>query len=187
MSGMMIHAPDTGRRRVLLAGVGLLAAALAPGAAAHALRPRGERRLVLRNLHTGEALDTVYWRNGSYRESALTALNRLLRDHRTGDVFPIDPELLDLIHRLHVDLDSGAPWQVISGYRSPATNAMLRARSDGVARRSLHTVGRAIDVRLPDRPLKALRAAALALRRGGVGYYPRSGFVHVDTGRFRTW
>lgn len=178
---------DRGRRRFLGAGLALATACVAPGAAAHTLRPRGERRLALHNLHTGEDLDAVYWRNGSYREVALRAVNRVLRDHRTGDVHSIDPGLLDLITRLHHELGGDAPYHVISGYRSPATNALLRARSGGVAKRSLHMDGRAIDVRLPGRRLADLRRTAIALRGGGVGYYPASDFVHVDTGRVRTW
>lgn len=179
--------PDPARRRVLVAGLGLTAAAIAPGAAAHALRPRGERRLALLNLHTNESLETVYWRNGVYRDRALTAVNHVLRDHRTGEVHPIERELLDLIVRLHRELGADAPYHVISGYRSPKTNAMLRNRSNGVASRSLHMDGRAIDIRLPGRRLAELRQTAISLRRGGVGYYPQSDFVHVDTGRVRTW
>jgi len=181
------HRVDHGRRRLLGAGLAFAGACAAPGVGAHTLRRRGERRLALHNLHTGEDLEAVYWRNGSYREPALQAINRVLRDHRTGDVHPIDPELLDLITRLHHELDGDAPYHVISGYRSPATNARLRAASSGVAKRSLHMEGRAIDIRLPGCRLAHLRRTAIELRAGGVGYYPASDFVHVDTGRVRTW
>ena len=120
-------------------------------------------------------------------QDALTAINHLLRDFRTSEVHAIDPGLLDLLHGLTDLTGSTQPFQVISGYRSPATNEMLRHRSEGVASGSLHMKGQAIDIRLADVPLAKLRNAALAVRRGGVGYYPASDFVHVDTGRVRTW
>lgn len=122
-----------------------------------------------------------------YLPDALAAVNHFLRDFRTGDEHPIDPSLLDLLHRLTGLTNSQRPFEVISGYRSPATNAMLRLRSEGVAGSSLHMVGQAIDIRLADVPLPTLRAAALSIKGGGVGYYPRSNFVHVDTGRVRLW
>jgi uncharacterized protein YcbK (DUF882 family) len=110
-----------------------------------------------------------------------------MRDFRTGDVHPIDPSLLDLLHDLASLTETRSPFEIISAYRSPATNAALKSHSDGVASKSLHLLGQAIDVRLGDTPLKHLRSAALARRRGGVGYYPGSNFVHVDTGRVRAW
>jgi uncharacterized protein YcbK (DUF882 family) len=118
---------------------------------------------------------------------ALESVNHFLRDFRTGDVHPIDRDLLDLLHGLAGVTQSMRPFQVISGYRSPATNHMLRQRSEGVAGGSLHVKGQAIDIRLADVPLAQLRKAALEARRGGVGYYPTSDFVHVDTGRVRAW
>ena len=145
------------------------------------------RVLRLHHLHTGEALNTAYCTGQSFLPDALAAIDHLLRDFRTGDVHAIDPELLDLLHALHAETGSRVPFDVISAYRSPATNAMLRARSTGVASGSLHLEGRAIDIRLPDVALTRLRDAALDLRRGGVGYYPGSNFVHVDTGRIRRW
>ena len=110
-----------------------------------------------------------------------------MRDYRTGEVMRMDPKLMDILYVLRGKLDSAAPFQLISGYRSPKTNAMLRQRSGGVAKHSLHMEGRAADVYLPDRDLKVLRRAALSLKAGGVGYYPKPGFVHVDTGRVRFW
>lgn len=124
---------------------------------------------------------------GRYLPTALSAVSHLLRDFRTGDEHPIDPRLLDLLHALHVSIGSQRPFEIISGYRSPGTNAMLRTHGGGVASGSLHMQGRAIDLRVGDVPLASLRDAALALRRGGVGYYPTSNFVHVDTGRVRRW
>jgi uncharacterized protein YcbK (DUF882 family) len=145
------------------------------------------RALNFVHTHTGERLSVEYFDGGGYLRDALTTVDHFLRDFRTGDVHPIDPGLLDLLHRLTHLTGSIRPFQVISGYRSPATNEMLRHRSEGVASGSLHMQGQAIDVRLADVPLAALRDAALATRRGGVGYYPASDFVHVDTGRVRTW
>jgi uncharacterized protein YcbK (DUF882 family) len=115
-------------------------------------------------------------------------LNHFLRDHYTGEVGSMDPQLFDLLHRVRRALGSTAAFQVISGYRAPATNLRLRlTRGGGVARNSLHTEGRAIDVRLPGVALAELRDAALSLRAGGVGFYPREDFVHLDTGRVRHW
>lgn len=145
------------------------------------------RTLRFDNLHTGEKLAVEYYASGSYVPQALESVNRLLRDFRTGDIGAIDAGLLDLLHGLATVTGSRRPFQIISGYRSPATNEALRRHSTGVASGSLHTLGQAIDIRLDDVPLEALRNAALSLRSGGVGYYPASNFVHVDTGRLRTW
>jgi len=139
------------------------------------------------HLHTGERLELEYFAAGSYLPDALDAANRLLRDFRTGHVGAIDPQLLDLLHRLAAATNTQRPFQIISGYRSPATNELLRGKSRGVATHSLHMTGQAIDIRLADVPLAALRDIALAARAGGVGYYPGSNFVHVDTGRVRAW
>jgi uncharacterized protein YcbK (DUF882 family) len=145
------------------------------------------RSLRFENLHTGETLAVEYFAAGRYVPDALTSVDRLLRDFRTGEVAVIDVALLDLMHRISVLTASGRPFQVISGYRSPATNQALHERSTGVANASLHMRGQAIDIRLPDTPLATLHEAALSMRAGGVGYYPKSGFVHVDTGRVRAW
>jgi len=157
------------------------------GAPRRLLAASGPRELDFHHLHTGERLDVEYFDGTSYLPDALTTVNHFLRDFRTGDVHPIDPALLDLLHRLTDRTKTGRPFEVISGYRSPATNEMLRHRSEGVARNSLHMQGKAIDIRLADVPLVRLRNAALDVHRGGVGYYPASDFVHVDTGRVRTW
>lgn len=155
-----------------------------PGAALASVTPR-----VLRfsHLHTAERLEVEYSDGARYLPDALTAINQLLRDFRTGDVHSIDPRLLDLLHGLRTSTGSRRPFEIISGYRSPVTNASLRRHGDGVASGSLHMKGQAIDIRLADVPLAALRDAAWALGRGGVGYYPASNFVHVDTGRVRRW
>lgn len=147
----------------------------------------GIRTLRFTHTHTGERLAIEYFSGGTYLADALATVNYFLRDFRTGDVHDIDPGLLDLLHGLAAMTETSKPFQVISGFRSPATNDMLRHRSEGVAAGSLHMKGQAIDIRLGDVPLASLRRAALEVHRGGVGYYPASDFVHVDTGRVRTW
>jgi len=148
------------------------------------------RRVKFHNLHTDEKLDAIYWEGGQYVPDALHAVNHVLRDFRTGDVHAMDPGLLDLLVALSAKTETNAPFHVISGYRSPRTNAMLRAEGGaetGVAKKSLHLEGQAVDIRLPDVQLAHLHAAALSLGRGGVGYYPVSDFVHVDVGAVRQW
>ncbi|MFN8545232.1 MAG: DUF882 domain-containing protein [Candidatus Binatia bacterium] len=163
------------------AAVGLL---MAPRLASAA---RQSRSVAFYNLHTSERLTVDYLVNGRYQSDALRAVNRILRDHYSGDVHPIDPGLLDVIWELRLRMESRAPYHVLSGYRSPQTNAMKAREGRGVAPHSFHMQGRAVDLFLPDRDLRLLRRAALSLRAGGVGYYPRPGFVHVDTGPVRTW
>jgi uncharacterized protein YcbK (DUF882 family) len=145
------------------------------------------RSLKFYALHTGESLTTTYWENGRYIPDELARVNYVLRDFRANEVKPIDPALLDLLTRINHRLGTNEPFQVISGYRSPVTNAMLHANSEGVAVHSLHLEGKAIDICVPGRSLAQLRGAALAQQSGGVGYYPKSNFVHVDTGRVRFW
>jgi len=157
-------------------------------ATAAGLRPDLPARLGLINLHTSEALNVVFRHGERYLTDALARIDHVLRDHRTGLVHPIDPALLDQLDRLAGALGAGSrPFHVISGYRAPASNAMLAARSGGVASRSLHLSGRAIDIRLPGVPLATVHEAALRIGAGGVGYYPGSDFVHLDTGRARRW
>lgn len=139
------------------------------------------------NLHTGEKLKTTYWADGAYIEQELATVNHFLRDYRNGKIERIDPQLLDQICLLQHKLEHPGAFNIISGYRSPQTNAWLRHHETGVAKHSLHMQGRAIDLRLPGVPLKHLRQVALAMHAGGVGYYPRSDFVHLDTGRPRFW
>jgi uncharacterized protein YcbK (DUF882 family) len=169
--------------------LGLGAAALTMGGRAFAETPAAiePRSVSFHNLHTGESLDAVYWDQGRYVPDALSAVNRVLRDFRTGDEHVMDPGLLDLLHTVHGKVEAKTPFQVISGYRSPKTNAMLHSHSDGVARSSLHMQGLAIDVRVEGVSLDHLHKAALDLGRGGVGYYPSSDFVHMDVGRVRRW
>ena len=145
------------------------------------------RQLSFYHTHTGQSLDVVYYENGEYVGSALDEINRFLKDFRTGDVAEMDPKLLDILHDVRNELGSEETYEVISAYRSPKTNDMLRSKSGGVARNSQHLLGNAIDVRLRGVPTEDLRDTALEMRRGGVGYYKRSDFVHMDTGRVRRW
>lgn len=180
--------PNLVRRRELLtfgAATGL--AAIAAPAWARNLDVWEPRRAVLHNLHTGDAFNDVYFANGSYIPDALAEANRVMRDWRTGDQHFIDPGLFDALHAIRGKLEARRPFQIISGYRSPRTNAMLHSRSKGVAQNSQHTQGKAIDVRMEGVQLTHLRDAALAVGAGGVGFYPVSNFVHVDTGRVRQW
>jgi uncharacterized protein YcbK (DUF882 family) len=174
------------RRALLRAGAAAVLSASLPGFALATTLP-GARKLKLENLHTGERLAADYCVGGRYLPDALQAINHILRDYRTGDVHAIDPRLLDLLHDLNTRLETDATFQVISGFRSAQTNGMLHERSSGVASKSLHTQGMAIDIRVPGRALNAVHATALSLERGGVGLYPTSDFVHVDVGRVRRW
>jgi uncharacterized protein YcbK (DUF882 family) len=173
------------RRSVIKASFAALLCGAAPSFA-YASLP-ASRRLYFHNTHTGERLKTVYWEKGAYIPGALHDIAHVLRDHRNGEVKPIDTSLLDLIELLHRRMRSSRPFEVISGYRSPSSNAMLYANTEGVAYNSLHMYGRAIDIRLPGRATSSLRDAAWNLQLGGVGYYPHSDFVHVDTGTVRRW
>lgn len=145
------------------------------------------RWLKLHNIHTQEKLEAVYFEKGEYVPDAVQALDKVLRDYRTGDVYSMHPELFDTLSNLAQKTGTKSHFQIISGYRSPKTNAMLHARSGEVAKRSLHMDGKAIDLYLEDVSLDRVRAAALDLGRGGVGYYPVSNFVHVDVGPVRRW
>jgi uncharacterized protein YcbK (DUF882 family) len=184
--------PSHPARRLFLRRAGATALVLPllapPAARAWAPPLTGTRTLSLAHTHTGERLATTYAVDRRYLLPALGTLDHFLRDHYNGAVGRMDPRLFDLLHAVHARLRSQAPFEVISAYRSPHTNERLRERGGGgVARRSLHLDGQAIDVRLGDVPLADLRDAALELRAGGVGYYARERFVHIDTGRVRSW
>jgi uncharacterized protein YcbK (DUF882 family) len=145
------------------------------------------RSLSFVHTHTGERLSAVYFESGQYVASELNRINWLLRDFRTADVHPINPAVLDILADLQTLTDHNGAYEVISGYRSPKTNAELHHRSSAVAEHSLHMEGRAIDVRLPGFPTDRLHELALGMNRGGVGFYPSSDFVHLDNGRVRRW
>ena len=147
----------------------------------------GERSLSFYHTHTHETLEVTYAAGGEYLDSALEEINVFLSDFRSGDVIVIDPKLLDLIYDVRASLGSKGTFEVISAYRSPATNEMLRDAGRGVAKKSQHLLGKAIDVRLRNVASSDLRDAAIKLKRGGVGYYAKSDFVHMDTGRVRRW
>ncbi|HET6619241.1 MAG TPA: DUF882 domain-containing protein [Dongiaceae bacterium] len=178
-----------GRRTLLAMGLGAGALAMASplkGALA-ALPQAGSRTLAFVSTHTDEKIAATYWRDGLYDRGALKDINYVLRDFRTGEIAAIDRNLLDLLVDLHHRSGSRKPFQVISGYRSPQTNAMLAAESSGVAKHSLHMEAKAIDIRLSDVALRDLHQTAIGMKAGGVGYYAKSDFVHVDTGRVRYW
>lgn len=177
---------DLSRRSFLAYGAAVSVIVSPVSAWAKAKAPT-EKWLTFDNLHTGERLKTAYWQNGRYLPESLKEINYILRDFRTGDVKQIDRKLLDLLNALVNKVEAKEPFQVISGYRSPKTNAMLNRKSSGVAKKSYHMKGMAIDINLPSFRLSHIREAALDLERGGVGYYPKSGFVHVDVGPVRTW
>lgn len=183
-----------GRRQILLGLAAPVLLGLAPGratatAAVATMAALRERSLVLHQLHTGERLKAVYFAAGRYQPDELRRVDHLLRDWRMNRTRPTDPRLLDLLVALNHRLETGSatPIEVVCGYRTPETNAMLRRRSESVARNSLHMRAMAVDLRIPGRSLRAVRNAALSLRGGGVGYYPRADFVHIDTGAVRAW
>lgn len=177
------HTFCASRRRLIKTAV-LLPAGFAGSALALSTEPR---RLRFVHTHTSEKLDVVYAESGSYLPDALAEINSLLRDFRSGEIYPIEPGLLDLLHAVRSRAANTRPFEIISAYRSPQTNEMLRQKGGGVAKRSLHMQGKAIDIRLPGTDTGQLRQAAMSLQAGGVGYYPKSDFIHVDTGRVRNW
>ncbi len=194
MHNLVTKGPGLNRRSFLGAGAVVSAAgALTPWSASAGEVPAKKkvtRTLSFFNTHTGERLKAEYCCDGIYDPEALSQLNHILRDFRANEVKSIDPKLFDLLHELGGVLETDTPFHIISGYRSPNTNTMLRTRGGadtGVASKSLHMVGKAIDIRVPGTKLDHLRAAARSLKLGGVGYYPSSNFVHVDTGRVRYW
>jgi uncharacterized protein YcbK (DUF882 family) len=189
-----MSANDTGhgvagfsRRSFLATGLAALAGACVVSPVEAAVRAMPERFVHLYNTHTGEWLKSVYWAEGRYQPRALNDIARLLRDHRSGDTHPIDPRLVDLMATMHRKFGNKGAIHIISGYRSPQTNAWLASNSDGVAHGSLHMAGKAVDIRLPGHSTRVIGRAAKSLRAGGVGTYPASNFVHIDTGRVRAW
>ena len=161
---------------VALSPVAALAGATRPATGRPAVPAKGVRSVNLYNLHTSEKLKVTYWENGKYARGAMREIDKIMRDHRSGQVKPIDKDLIDLLHRLNAKLDTNEPFEIISGYRCPATNAALRRNSSGVARNSYHMRAMAMDLNVPGRDLPKIRKAAMSLRGGGVGYYPGSDF-----------
>jgi uncharacterized protein YcbK (DUF882 family) len=192
----MLSSERLSRRNFLGIGVAAAAGALLPAravaaaAATAAVSTAPDRTLSFFHTHTNERLTTAYCCDGAYVAKELTDVNHLLRDFRADEIKPIDPRLLDLLYELNNRLGTDQPFHVISGYRTPETNAMLHERGgahSGVATHSLHIEGKAIDIRVPGIRLEHVRDTAKAMGVGGVGYYPASNFVHVDTGRVRYW
>ncbi|KIH76698.1 hypothetical protein GFER_09440 [Geoalkalibacter ferrihydriticus DSM 17813] len=177
------------RRTFIKGHLAALAVLALPAPALALARPTArERALSFYNIHTGEKLkNAIYWADGGYVEETLDDISFLLRDFRRNEVGTIDPELLDQVFSLRRAVGAKNPVHIISGYRSPATNEMLAQQSGGVARRSFHMDGRAVDLRIPGCDLQTVRRAAIGMQRGGVGFYPRSDFVHIDTGPVRSW
>jgi uncharacterized protein YcbK (DUF882 family) len=176
-------------RRNLIVGAGAMAASLIlPGEVfAKSLKKYKRRKLALLNVHTREDVEVTYFKNGRYQESALMKINELLRDHRRDEVTNIDVKVIDQIFATQKKLRNDDQIHVLSGYRSKATNEELRQRSRGVARKSYHTLGQATDIYIPGIKLRKQRTAAISLLAGGVGYYPRSSFIHLDSGPVRKW
>jgi uncharacterized protein YcbK (DUF882 family) len=184
------HQPGINRRHFIKMGLlSTIAAAVNPiqvvEAITRSLPPT--RSLSLYNTHTNESLAVSYCRSGNYCSKGLARINQIMRDHRTGDIKAIDTRLLDILYALAHRLDHTVSFHIISGYRSQATNASLRRKSRGVARRSYHTQGMAIDIRTPSLQISMLHTEALNLNAGGVGYYPESDFIHIDCGPTRNW
>ncbi len=182
------------RRDLIKAGVlgGLLlptVAATPLHAAARLATPSGAgaMKIAFRNQHTGESFNGVYKVGDRYLPQAFEKINNVLRDFRTGEVFPIDPRIIDILYAVHSKSGSSSHYEVLSGYRSPKTNAMLANIGDGVAQNSLHMTGQAIDIRLPGFSTRKLSELGRGLKAGGVGYYRTSNFVHLDTGQVRYW
>ena len=183
------HGVELSRRRFIQWVVFSGFASLSPNPVLAAIRDcmTPERSLSLYNPNTKEALDTTYWSNGNYVRKALADISHIMRDRRTGEIKRIDPRLLDVLHAIGMQLKTQEPFHIMSGYRSPQTNALLRKRGRAAAANSFHMQGKAVDICLPKCGLSSLRRVSSSLRSGGVGYYPRSGFVHVDVGPVRYW
>lgn len=173
------------RRRFLFGVSTLAAASVLPGKAMASVGHK--RALSMVNLHTGQTAQGIYWQNGLYLDETLQSFNEVLKDHRSGDVTHMDPALFDQLTRLTGHLGFDGTIEVISGYRSPASNAAMKKAGHHVATKSFHCLGKAIDIRLPGVKLAKAHKAALAMKAGGVGYYPQDGFIHIDTGPVRRW
>ncbi|MFT6925510.1 MAG: hypothetical protein ACJAZP_001094 [Psychromonas sp.] len=178
---------DLSRRNAMLTGIVALGAICSPSVSFASLFKDTPRELNLNNLHTGEELLTEYFNGKSYQRSEMKKINHFCRDFRRNETINMDKRLFDQLSAIQQTIGCNSQVQLISGYRSPETNKMLRGQSNGVAKKSMHMLGQAIDFRLQDVPLIEVKKAALSLKVGGVGYYPDSNFVHIDTGRFRTW
>lgn len=180
---------NTQRRKILLLGSAAAGLACFPQLSEASVSTSRPKILTLNNLNTGESLKTEFFNGKSYNHSELVRLNHFFRDYRANEVRAIDPHLFEHIYRLQMLLGTRKPVQLVSGYRCLETNNRLRGKSvrSGVAKHSYHTLGQAMDFHIEGISLSQVRAAALKLKMGGVGYYPRSNFVHIDTGPVRSW
>lgn len=178
------------RRNMLKASAAAAAALVMPSFSQASVNPAFKapyRSVFLINPHTGDKLKTTYWEKGVYHSEPLKDIAYMLRDHRSEDMSPIDPRLIDILYMLQATLNTQSPFEVVCGYRTPRSNAFIYKRERGVARNSYHMYGRAIDIRMKDRNAGLIQRAAWSLQQGGVGYYPKAGFVHLDTGGIRRW
>ena len=179
------------RRKFLKSSIAAAAGALiVPAIAAKpafAAGHKGAHMVAIHNAHTGDSFTGVYRVGDKFLPDSFERINYVLRDFRTGDIFPIDPDLVDLVYAIRQETGRNDYIEILSGYRSPKTNAMLRRTSTGVAKKSFHMSGKAIDIRMPGYSTRNLRKIAVSMKKGGVGYYKSSNFLHVDTGNFRVW
>jgi uncharacterized protein YcbK (DUF882 family) len=186
-----IKIPSTSKaRRDFLKTAGAVATLLAsPAAIAKSQKLRGAKSISLHNLHTEEKIKVDYWIDGKYEPEALAAIDLVLRDHRQNEVCSMDPKLIDILHSIQQSTagSTGKHVEILSAYRSPTTNSNMRRYKRGVAKNSFHMVGQAVDIRVPGVSNRDVYRAAVSLKEGGIGYYGRAGFVHLDTGKFRTW
>ncbi|MGB5443991.1 MAG: YcbK family protein [Psychromonas sp.] len=179
--------PDLNRRKAIFTGLATLGAACIPTVSFASIFKNSPRELHLNNLHTGEELQTCYFDGKNYQRDEMKKINHLCRDFRQNEIKNMDKRLFDQLAAIQKIIGSNNQIHIISGYRSPATNKMLRAKSSGVAKKSMHMLGQAIDFRVEGVPLSEVKKAALSLKAGGVGYYPSSNFIHIDTGNVRSW
>ena len=176
------------RRQFIQASAGLVSVIAAPQVFAKKASQKGARSIAMHNLHTGEKSRVDYWIDGEYQPEALAEIDKILRDHRTNEISAIDTKLIDKLNNLQLKLErEGKEFEIISGYRSPASNAKLAAKSSKVAKKSYHMKGKAVDVQLPGCGSRELFNAAKSLKSGGVGYYGNNRFVHLDVGKVRSW
>ncbi len=188
-----ILVPELSRRHFIKLGLLTASLCLVPGKAMALIEDEvflsdvDERELCIYNLHTKEYLKTTYWKNGEYIQEVLADVNHIFRDHYTGVVRRIDRHLLDTLFAIQHTLQCNEPFHLISGYRTASTNAFLRKNNKKAVRKSFHMYGKAADIRIPEVSLKEIRQIAFKLKKGGVGYYPRDNFIHVDTGKIRYW
>jgi uncharacterized protein YcbK (DUF882 family) len=189
MNSLKIPATAKSRRDFLKTAAGIATLLASPVAFAKSEKLKGARTISLHNLHTEEKIKVDYWIDGKYQPEALAELDLVLRDHRQNEVCSMDPKLIDILHNIQNATVGNADKhvQILSAYRSPTTNSNMRRYKRGVAKNSFHMVGQAVDIRIPGVGNYDVFRAAQNLKEGGIGYYGRTGFIHLDTGTYRTW